>query len=151
MFLLSFRVFPLFQTCGLVVCRLLWTVGTLVGIAVFTHTLLLLTLPAQPRLCNNTASHVSTAQQLTMGADPDTCKSLQGRGPVLPDAGSPFTPGDAPFARCGQLWTAYNGTYVACQFAGQLIEANPAPDGGGQGEGGVKGGPLETWEGGGRM
>ena len=132
-----------------------WTVGTLVGIAVFTHMLLLrlvcsgaatalpaaprvcaycpalsrrlsatmvalLLLPAQPRLCNNTAGHVSTARQLTMEADPDARKSLQLRGSVLPDAGSPFALCDAPFARCGPTWTAYNGTSAACHFAGPV-------------------------------
>ena len=132
-----------------------WTVGTLVGIAVFTHMLLLrlacsgaaTALPAAPRACaycpalskrlsatmvallllparhwlrNNTAGHAQVARQLTMEANTDACKSLQLRGPVLPDAGSPFTLCDAPFARRGPLWTAYNGTSAACHVAGPV-------------------------------
>ena len=132
-----------------------WTVGTLVGIAVFTHMLLLrlacsgaaTALPAAPRACaycpaltgrlsatmvallllparhwlrNNSAGHTHTIRQLTMEANPDMCKSLQLCGPVLPDAGSPFTPCDAPFARCGSLWTANNGTSAACHSAGPV-------------------------------
>ena len=80
----------------------------------------LLLLPARHWLRINSAGHAHVARQLTMEANPDMCKSLQLCGPVLPDAGSPFTPCDAPFARCGSLWTANNGTSAACHSAGPV-------------------------------
>ena len=80
----------------------------------------LLLVPARHWQHNATAGHTHVMRQLTMEANSDACKSLQLRGPVLPDAGSPSTLCDAPFARCGPLWTAYNGTSAACHVAGPV-------------------------------